>query len=78
MRTNHRLGAAAAAVVNPWLAAAAAVATVAASVFLLHPPTTHAAQATGPVVSTAKTSTRANPRQLERPDALSVREGPKR
>jgi len=36
--------------------AAAAVAAVAAIIFVLLPPATHAAQAKGPVVSTAKTS----------------------
>ena len=38
------------------VAAAAAVAALAAAIFVLHPPATHAAAATGTVVSTAKTS----------------------
>ena len=38
------------------IVAAAAVAALAATIFVLHPPATHAAQAKGAVVSTAKTS----------------------
>jgi predicted lipoprotein with Yx(FWY)xxD motif len=38
------------------IVAAAAVAALAAATFALHPPTTHAAQAKGAVISTAKTS----------------------
>jgi predicted lipoprotein with Yx(FWY)xxD motif len=55
MRTNHRFGTAAAAVPSPWLVAAAVVATLAATILLLQPPATHAAQSAGPVVSTANT-----------------------
>jgi predicted lipoprotein with Yx(FWY)xxD motif len=58
MRINQRPGAAPAALTSPWLvAAAAAVALLSAIVFLLDPPKSHAAaRASGPVVSTAKTS----------------------
>jgi predicted lipoprotein with Yx(FWY)xxD motif len=38
------------------IVAAAALAALAAAIFLLHPPATHAAQSKGAVVSTAKTS----------------------
>ena len=53
MPTNHRLGATLA---RPWLIAAAALATLTTTIFLLHPLATHAAPASGTVVSTAKTS----------------------
>jgi predicted lipoprotein with Yx(FWY)xxD motif len=58
MRINQRPGPAAAALTSPWLvAAAAAVALLSAIVFLLDPPKSNAAaRASGPVVSTAKTS----------------------
>jgi predicted lipoprotein with Yx(FWY)xxD motif len=56
MRTNQRFGAAGAAVASPWLVVAVALATLTMIIFLLHPPATHAAQASGAVVSTAKTS----------------------
>jgi predicted lipoprotein with Yx(FWY)xxD motif len=55
MRTKHRFGAAAAVVTSPWLVAAAALATLAATIFLLHPPATQAAESAGPMVTTAKT-----------------------
>ena len=41
---------------RPQLIAAAVVAALAATIFVLHPPATHAAQSKGAVVSTAKTS----------------------
>ena len=41
---------------RPQLIAAAAVAALAATIFVLHPAATHAAQSKGAVVSTAKTS----------------------
>jgi predicted lipoprotein with Yx(FWY)xxD motif len=57
MRMNHTFGASPAAVATTWLvAAAAALAAVAATIFLLNPPATHAAQASGTIVSTGKTS----------------------
>jgi predicted lipoprotein with Yx(FWY)xxD motif len=59
MGKNRQLGGATAAVVSPWVVAvaAAALATLAAMVFLLlNPPKTEAADASGTVVSTAKTS----------------------
>src|SRR6185436_14344195 len=58
MRINQRLGPAPAALTSPWLvAAAAAVAMAAALIFLLNPAKSHAAaRASGPMVSTAKTS----------------------
>jgi predicted lipoprotein with Yx(FWY)xxD motif len=58
MGKNQRLGDVRAAVVSPWVVAiaAAALATLAAMLFLLNPPKTEAAGASGTVVSTAKTS----------------------
>jgi predicted lipoprotein with Yx(FWY)xxD motif len=59
MGKNQQLGGATAAVVSPWVVAvaAAALATLVAMVFLLlNPPKTEAADASGTVVSTAKTS----------------------
>jgi predicted lipoprotein with Yx(FWY)xxD motif len=54
---KHRPGAASEALASPRLVAvAAAVALLAAIIFLLHPPQSHAARASGAVVSTAKTS----------------------
>jgi predicted lipoprotein with Yx(FWY)xxD motif len=57
MYLNHRPNALMAAVRRPrMIVAAGAVAALAAAIFALHPPATHAAQAKGAVVSTAKTS----------------------
>jgi predicted lipoprotein with Yx(FWY)xxD motif len=57
MKQNHRTNEPLAAVRHPRLiVAAAAFAALAAAVFALNPPATHAAQAKGAVVSTAKTS----------------------
>ena len=57
MKPNQRINELLAAVRRPrMIVAAAAVAALAAATFALHPPTTHAAQAKGAVVSTAKTS----------------------
>jgi predicted lipoprotein with Yx(FWY)xxD motif len=57
MKLNHRTNDLVAAVRRPrMIVAAAAVAGLAAASFALHPPATHAAQAKGAVVSTAKTS----------------------
>ncbi len=57
MKLNHRTNELLAAGRRPrMIVAAAAVAALAAATFALHPPTTHAAQAKGAVVSTAKTS----------------------
>ena len=57
MQLNHRPHALHAAMRRPrMVAAAAAVAALAATIFVLHPPATHAAQQKGAVVSTAKTS----------------------
>jgi predicted lipoprotein with Yx(FWY)xxD motif len=57
MKLNHRTNELAAAVRHPrMIVAAAAVAALAAAIFALHAPATHAAQAKGAVVSTAKTS----------------------
>jgi len=53
MQTSHRFSVA---LRRPWLIGAAALATLAAGIFLLHPPATHAAPASSTVVSTAKTS----------------------
>jgi predicted lipoprotein with Yx(FWY)xxD motif len=54
MRTNHHLDAAAA-VKSPWLIAAATLVALTATIILLNPPATHAAQSAGPVVTTGKT-----------------------
>ena len=55
MQLNHQTNELLAAVRRPrMIVAAAAVAAVAAAGFALHPPATHAAQAKGAVVSTAK------------------------
>ena len=57
MKPNHQTNELLAAVRHPRMIVAAAVfATLAAAIFALHPPATHAAQAKGTVVSTAKTS----------------------
>ena len=57
MKPNHRTNELLAVVQHPRMIVAAAVfATLAAASFALHPPATHAAQAKGAVVSTAKTS----------------------
>jgi predicted lipoprotein with Yx(FWY)xxD motif len=57
MKPNHRTNELLAAVRRPrMIVAAAAVAALAAATFALHPPTTHAAQAKGAIVSTGKTS----------------------
>ena len=57
MKRNHQTNELLAAVRHPRMIVAAAVlATLAAAIFALHPPATHAAQAKGAVVSTAKTS----------------------
>jgi|ERR1700682_2500267 predicted lipoprotein with Yx(FWY)xxD motif len=57
MQLNHRSNALLAAVPRPrMIVAAAAVAALAATIFVLHPAATHAAQSKGAVVSTAKTS----------------------
>jgi predicted lipoprotein with Yx(FWY)xxD motif len=57
MKRNHQTNELLAAVRHPRMIVAAAVfATLAAAIFALHPPATHAAQAKGVVVSTAKTS----------------------
>jgi predicted lipoprotein with Yx(FWY)xxD motif len=55
MRTNHHLDAAAA-VKSPWLIAAATLVALTATIMLLNPPATHAAQPAGPVVTTGKTN----------------------
>jgi predicted lipoprotein with Yx(FWY)xxD motif len=54
MRTTHHLDAAAA-VKSPWLIAAATLVALTATIILLNPPATHAAQSAGPVVTTGKT-----------------------
>jgi predicted lipoprotein with Yx(FWY)xxD motif len=57
MHLNHRTNELLAALPRPRIIlAAAAVAALAATIFVLHPAATHAAQAKGTVVSTAKTS----------------------
>jgi len=57
MKRNDQTNELLAAVRHPRMIVAAAVfATLAAAIFALHPPATHAAQAKGAVVSTAKTS----------------------
>jgi len=57
MNPNHRTNELLAAVRHPrMIVAAAVVAALAAATFALHPPTTHAAQAKGAIVSTAKTN----------------------
>jgi predicted lipoprotein with Yx(FWY)xxD motif len=57
MYLNHQPDALTAAARRPrMIVAAAAVAALAAAIFALHPPATHAAQAKGAVVSTAKTN----------------------
>jgi predicted lipoprotein with Yx(FWY)xxD motif len=57
MYLNHQANALMAAVRRPrMVVAAAAVVAFAAAIFVLHPPATHAAQAKGAIVSTAKTS----------------------
>src|SRR4051812_44784871 len=57
MQLNHRTNELLAALRRPRLiVAAAAVAALAAATFALRPPATHAAQAKGVVISTAKTS----------------------
>ena len=57
MKRNHRTNELLAAARHPRMIVAAAVfVTLAAAIFALHPPATHAAQAKGTVVSTAKTS----------------------
>jgi predicted lipoprotein with Yx(FWY)xxD motif len=57
MHLNHQPNALTAAARRPrMIVAAAAVAALAAASFALHPPVTHAAQAKGSAVSTAKTS----------------------
>jgi predicted lipoprotein with Yx(FWY)xxD motif len=57
MQLNHRSNALPAAVERPrMIVAAAAVAALAATIFVLHPPATYAAQSKGAAVSTAKTS----------------------
>jgi predicted lipoprotein with Yx(FWY)xxD motif len=57
MQLNHRTNELLAAVPRPrMIVVAAAVAALAATIFVLHPAATHAAQAKGAVVSTAKTS----------------------
>ena len=57
MKRNHQTNELLAAVRHPRMIVAAAVfGTLAAAIFALHPPATHAAQAKGAVVSTAKTS----------------------
>ena len=57
MQPNHQPDALTAAARRPrMIVAAAAVAALAAAIVALHPPATHAAQANGALVSTAKTS----------------------
>jgi predicted lipoprotein with Yx(FWY)xxD motif len=57
MQLNHQPKALTASARRPrMIVAAAALAALAATIFVLHPPATHAAQSTGAVVSTAKTS----------------------
>jgi predicted lipoprotein with Yx(FWY)xxD motif len=57
MQLNHQPNVLTAPTRRPrMIIAAAAVAALAATIFMLHPPATHAAQANGAVVSTAKTS----------------------
>jgi predicted lipoprotein with Yx(FWY)xxD motif len=57
MQLNHQTSALTTAARRPrMIVAAAAVAALAATIFALHPPATHAAQSKGAVVSTAKTS----------------------
>jgi predicted lipoprotein with Yx(FWY)xxD motif len=56
MQLHHRTKLAAAVDRRRTIVVAAAVAALAATVFALHPPTTHAAQSAGAVVSTAKSS----------------------
>jgi predicted lipoprotein with Yx(FWY)xxD motif len=57
MQLNHQPNALTAAARRPrMIVAAAALAALAATIFVLHPPAAHAAQSTGAVVSTAKTS----------------------
>ena len=55
MRMKDRSAAASVATASPWVIAAAAMVAAIAAVFLLHPPASPAAQASGAVVSTAKT-----------------------
>jgi predicted lipoprotein with Yx(FWY)xxD motif len=56
MPTNQQAGDPRAAAVKPWvMGAAAALVALAAAIFLLHPPATHAARARGAVVETANT-----------------------
>jgi predicted lipoprotein with Yx(FWY)xxD motif len=57
MKRNHQTNELLTAVRHPRMIVAAAVlATLAAAIFALNPPATHAAQAKGVIVSTAKTS----------------------
>jgi len=56
MQLNHQPKATSAMRGRRGIVAAAAVAALAATIFVLHPPATHAAQSKGAVVSTAKTS----------------------
>jgi predicted lipoprotein with Yx(FWY)xxD motif len=57
MQPNHRnINSSALLDVKPLVLAAAALSVLAAVLYLLHPPTTHAATAKGAVVSTAKTN----------------------
>ena len=57
MKRHHRTNELLAAARHPRMIVAAAVfVTLAAAIFALHPPATHAAQAKGTVVSTAKTN----------------------
>ena len=57
MKRNHQTNELLATLRHPRMIVAAAVfATLAAAIFALHPPATHAAQTKGAVVSTAKTS----------------------
>src|SRR5262245_29025946 len=56
MRTNQQACDTRAAAVTPWvIGAAAALVALTATIFLLRPPATHAAQAKGAVVGTANT-----------------------
>ena len=56
MHLNHRANELVAAMQRPrMIAAAAVVAALAATIFVLLPPATHAAQSKGAAVSTAKT-----------------------
>ena len=56
MRSNQPAGDTRAVAVNSWvIGSAAALVALAAAIFLIHPPATHAAQAKGAVVETANT-----------------------